>query len=647
MNRTRALTWLAFLIPLVVYLFTAAPGIYWEDSAAFQTAAYELGIVHNPSFPTYVMLTHLFTLLPGGSPQWWVNIASGLFIALTCLLLFRIGLIFLRRPDEPSEPIAEIMMLFCVLGFSFAYGVWIQSVRAEVYALIALAVALVTWLLLRYASAELEIDRFAALIGLIVGLSCANHYLIFGAVVFPLLAAAAYNHTEAFFSKRAAIAFGAACGIGLLSYLYLPIRESYQPLFNWGDFSSIGGMLRSIFRIDEALPIIQQTVTTPYLARLGSTIGAVVDQTPLLILAFALMGLIQSWRLGRYAFTILILPIICSLLVTAYAADFSPYNLDLYGYLVPGLAMLFIAAGLGAVAVTRELLKLRRLQSRNLKLAVPLVMAIALLLKASYLFGVNYPLASKRSNDEAGKYAQRLLESLPMNALFLAGEDNSFSPLLCKQKVESYREDVIVLSAGALLRSDYRAKVQKRYPDLYYTANWNDREFAERFTENLAYWVSINAFSRKVAMTLSQWTAPLVPKLQPSGFAYLYSETEPFVQKAAATSVQYYKDQEPLWTNSRDLTTREHFGRLLYNLSYFYSKHSQPVIAAKYNRDAAHCDSTNVELLLGCLKMAILTKQHDDQVWLTSLIVEQDPGNRKLEEIQRAAYALEQGNAQR
>src|SRR5690606_19133466 len=153
--------------------------------------------------------------------------------------------------------------------------------------------------------------------------------------------------------------------------------------------------------------------------------------------------------------------------------------------------------------------------------------------------------------------------------------------------------------------------------------------------------------SRKVAMTLSQWTAPLVPKLQPSGFAYLYSETETVVQKAAATSVQYYKDQEPLWTSSRDLPTREHFGRLLYNLSYFYSKHSQPVIAAKYNRDAAHCGSTNVDLLLGCLKMAILTKQHDDQVWLTSLIVEQDPGNRKLEEIQRAAFALEQGHAQR
>ena len=66
----RTLLWLSFLIPLGIYMFTLAPGIFWEDSAAFQAAAYELGIVHNPSFPSYVLLAHLFTLLPFGTPQW-------------------------------------------------------------------------------------------------------------------------------------------------------------------------------------------------------------------------------------------------------------------------------------------------------------------------------------------------------------------------------------------------------------------------------------------------------------------------------------------------------------------------------------------------------------------------------------------------
>ncbi|MGB5138035.1 MAG: hypothetical protein WBP29_05850, partial [Candidatus Zixiibacteriota bacterium] len=88
---------------------------------------------------------------------------------------------------------------------------------------------------------------------------------------------------------------------------------------------------------------------------------------------------------------------------------------------------------------------------------------------------------------------------------------------------------------------------------------------------------------------------------------------------------------------------REHFGRLLYNLSYFYSKHSQPALAAKYNRDAAATDSTNVDLMLSCLKMALLTKQQDDQQKFAATIEELDPGNQKLEEILKTALAINQG----
>ncbi len=641
MDRTRAFSWLAFLIPLSVYLLTAAPGIYWEDSAAFQTAAAELGIVHNPSFPIYVLTAHLFTWLPGSTPQWWVNVASGLFMALTCLLLFRLGLGFLRREGEQLEAIYEVMLLLCVVAFAFVYGVWIQAVRAEVYALNALFVTLTIWLLLRFVEANIEIGRFAALMGLLVGLSLANHYLIYGAVVVPLALAAAINYTERLLRPRVAGLFAVFCFVGLLSYLYLPIRESYMPIFSWGDFSSLGGFFRSVLRIDATLPIEQLTVTTPYLLRLSSAIGALVHETPLLIMIFAVFGLIQSWRRSRFGFVIVILPIVTSLLVTAYAADFSPYNLDLYGYLIPAFAMIFLAAAVGAAALTQEILKRQPSTSPAFRLGVPMLIAFALVVKASYLFGINYTAAAKNGVCEADIYAQSLLESLPTGALFLAGEDNSFSPLLCKQGVDGLRKDVIVISTGALLRRDYRVKLQQRHPELYYSAAWDQDHFAEDFINNLNYWIGINAPYRPVAMTLSQWTSQLIPRLQPSGFAYLYGVEGNFTQKAAAISVQFYNEQGALWRDHRDRTTREHFGRLLYNLAVFYHRHQQPVIAAKYNRDAADCDAENVDLLLSCLKLAIATRQADDQRRFTEMIVELDPGNRQLTEIQRAAYAVE------
>ncbi len=175
------------------------------------------------------------------------------------------------------------------------------------------------------------------------------------------------------------------------------------------------------------------------------------------------------------------------------------------------------------------------------------------------------------------EYATGILETLEPKAIFLAGEDNSFSPLLCKQVVDNLRRDVAVVSAGALLRSDYRKKMQARWGCFWYPANWNDRSFAEDFQPNLTEWISRNSRNYQVAMTLSQWTSQLIPNLQPVGFYYIYSDSGQLTQSEAAASVLFYRDNSQLWSNSPDITTREHFGRLLYNLSVFYSKHHQLV----------------------------------------------------------------------
>ncbi|MBK7090573.1 MAG: hypothetical protein IPH59_02450 [bacterium] len=335
---------------------------------------------------------------------------------------------------------------------------------------------------------------------------------------------------------------------------------------------------------------------------------------------------------------------VSSILVTAYAAEFSQYNLDLYGYLMPAFAGCFIFAAVGASSVVRFAHANIRLEQRALRAAVAIVVAVALFGKAGYLAATNYADANKSALCTPDEYAVGILETLEPKAIFLSGEDNSYSPLLCKQVIDGTRRDIAVISAGALLRSDYRKKVEARWGCYWYPENWNDRSFAEDFSTNLATWISHNSKSCQVAMTLSQWTSNLIPNLHPDGFYFVYSDSGKLTQQVASQSVLFYRDNESMWKGSSDITTREHFGRLIYNLAVYYSKHNQPALAAKYNRDAATSDPTNVDLLLGCLKMAILTHQPDDQNQLAAQIDQLDPGNEKLESILKAALAISKGD---
>ncbi len=636
--------WLSFLIPLGVYFFTTAPGIFWEDSAAFQAAAYELGIVHSPSFPAYLLLAHLFTLIPLGTPQWLANLSSAVFAALSTMMVFLIASTMLRRDREGHQFTDGLVSLACALAFSFVYGVWVQAVRAEVYALNLFLALLIIWLVLRYSVGELTENRLMTFAGITLGVGFANHYLILGVVAVPVFAVLFTTYRAKLLQWRLILRFGLFVLLGLSLYIYLPLRENYSPMFNWGDYSTLGSTLRSILRLDESLPINQLTVATPFFERFLSTIAEIWRSLPLVVWAFSIAGIVSLLSKGMLRFGLVILTALASVLVTAYAADFSRYNLDLYGYLMPAYAGLFIAAAIGAAAVKNFALSQIHADQKALRGIVTTAIVLALFAKAGYLGATNFADADKHDQCTADVYSQSILESLEPQALFLAGEDNSFSPLLCKQLVDGYRRDVMVLSAGALLRSDYRRKTQELYGCLWYPSNWNQRSFAEQFQQNLAEWISRNSANYPVALTLSQWTSPLIAKLQPQGFCYTYSDTVSLTQDCAAKSVLFYRDHENLWRGSPDITTREHFGRLLYNLSVYYSKHQQPALAAKYNRDAASSDSTNVDLLLGCLKMAILTKQPDDQQRFASAIENLDPGNQQLEEILKAALALAQGS---
>src|SRR3712207_607589 len=86
-----------------VYLGTLAPTVlpygtpYTLDSPMLQAAVAVLGVGHPTGYPTYMMLTHLFTLPPVGDVACRVNLASAVYGVLTVAAVYGAGLLLGRR----------------------------------------------------------------------------------------------------------------------------------------------------------------------------------------------------------------------------------------------------------------------------------------------------------------------------------------------------------------------------------------------------------------------------------------------------------------------------------------------------------------------------------------------------------------------
>ena len=87
----------------VLYAGTLAPTVLpygapdTLDSPMLQAEVSVLGIGHPTGYPTYMMLTHLFTYLPIGDPASAINLASTVYGAAAVLVVYLAGLELCKR----------------------------------------------------------------------------------------------------------------------------------------------------------------------------------------------------------------------------------------------------------------------------------------------------------------------------------------------------------------------------------------------------------------------------------------------------------------------------------------------------------------------------------------------------------------------
>src|SRR3954452_24439354 len=132
-------SWLTAMLPSAVvvvalgwaYAATLAPGVTWAndgaDSGDLVTAAATLGVAHPTGYPTYLLLTRLFQLLPLGD----LALRSTIFSAVAAVLAALCVYLLVRRllAEQAWQAVAAAV---AALTIGLAPGFWSQAVIAEV-----------------------------------------------------------------------------------------------------------------------------------------------------------------------------------------------------------------------------------------------------------------------------------------------------------------------------------------------------------------------------------------------------------------------------------------------------------------------------------------------------------------------------------
>jgi hypothetical protein len=237
------------LFVFVLYLRTLAPTVlYLEsplllDAAMLQMQVCVLGITHPTGYPTYLILSHLFTYLPFGDCAYRVNLASAVYAALAVLAVFAAGYLLSRRVAAAAA---------AALAFGVGGTLWSQAVIAEVYTLNALLVALTLLVLLLWR--ERRRDRYLLLCAFLVGLSMTNH-LTSGLLLPASFLFVALVDWRKLVDARLMLKGVGLFVLGLTPYLYLPIRAAMGAPFKANNPTNLerfwyvvsGGNLRGTF----------------------------------------------------------------------------------------------------------------------------------------------------------------------------------------------------------------------------------------------------------------------------------------------------------------------------------------------------------------------------------------------------------------
>jgi len=429
------------------YGSTLAPGVTWAndgaDSGDLIAATATLGIAHPTGYPTYLLLARLFQLLPLGD----LALRSTIFSAVAAVLAaLCVGLLVWRLLAAHTVAAAV-----AALAIGLAPLFWSQAVIAEVYSLNALFVALILLFTLQAIQNPISKHAWATRSeALIIGLALGNHITAAGA-------AAAWFGIVAFFTpreERARLLLRRALwvGVGLLVYLYLPLRAGAHPAVNWGDPRDWNGFWWEIsgqpyrdlaFGLPTNLIAGRVAAWATLLARQFGWIG--------LVLGF--VGLLYGTSNARpFVWLSAAVAALASIFAIAYNTD------DSSAYLIPTFLIFAIWIGLGVDLALRAIARLHPLAAHGATAGLLLLLAWRAMSIVSQV--------DASQDRRAIIFATSVLASAPPHAIVVSDSDQDSFPLWYYHYALGERPDLAVIVDPLLEFDWYRGNLRAIYPDL-------------------------------------------------------------------------------------------------------------------------------------------------------------------------------------
>jgi tetratricopeptide (TPR) repeat protein len=516
---------IVFLVALLLYSWTLAPTVTLTDSGELIVVARGLGIAHPPGVPLWIILAHLASLVPLGNVAQRINFSSALFAALACAMLTLVvaeviitaSYLAAKRRKKGTKKIKELgvrhpMVAVPALGagllMAFSRTLWSYGTITEVYALNALLIVIIFFLMLRWRRCIIEDrmhlstasnpgqatrhDVFLYSAALVFGLALGVHHVTV-ALTLPAVAVIVFRTQGVRFFSSKRLLYSALISIGALVavYAYLPLAASRSPVINWGHPRSLqeiwwhltGRQYQVYFSFK---PEIMGEQFAEFCRMALREFGFPWLPLPL-VLAFA--GLADAFKRDRTIFLFLLTIVIADL---AYALSYEIAE-DKDAYYLPTFISIAIAAGLGIRWLIRSAV------SKSLPLVKPSSAAVvAVLVVSTIALTANWPFNNRRRYFIAHDYVDNLLKTIAPNGLLLTLDWQVVSPMFYAQEIERLRPDVKVVDINLLRRSWYFDYLKHAYPGLIERS----REKIDVFVENLKAWErDPGAFTRSPALT--------------------------------------------------------------------------------------------------------------------------------------------------
>ncbi|HPU23739.1 MAG TPA: DUF2723 domain-containing protein [Candidatus Kapabacteria bacterium] len=466
---------LVFIVTFIIYFLTFSRSLYFTDSGELAAVSSTLGIAHPTGYPLYTIISYLWLQILPFDNITLLNLLSSLFCALSAailyLILIQISFNCSSKTVDYKFPL-QFSSALLAIGFGFTSIVWEQATTNEVYSLHFLMVNLFLYVLIKaYFAQSYKLFMISAFV---LGLSLANH--LTSILLIPVSVYTFFKKQEKGFDLsgnriKQFVFLMISLAFALSLYLYLPIRSSMQPLFNWGFVSR--GIDKFIYHIsgkqyqvwmfsgfdawkknfnvffDEVMGNIGILIVLIFLICLYYIFVEKNKVSAIFNFIFAPIALffISLKQNKHFVFTFLTIAFLSCIL---YSFNYSIYDIQPYFYLA--YLSLFIFLALPIIYYSSQIKKL--------------FLGIYVFIPLFFVF-YNYSEVDKHQDTTVVEYTKSIVDNLPQNSIIISAQWDYFcSAFWYLQQVKGYRKDVVMIEKELLRRTWYPYQLAKWYPEI-------------------------------------------------------------------------------------------------------------------------------------------------------------------------------------